>query len=142
MCALTIAGITVLPARSTRTAFAGTLTAPRSRTSVTRPFWTTREPRSSGARPALTMTRAFSKTVTVGDWPERTAPAASANTRRFICGESTATHPVRLKPDATYVVSAFRRTFSDTHIRQPGMLPKQRLRQRAGHESGDQRHDD
>jgi hypothetical protein len=49
-CALIIAGITVLPVRSTCAAPAGTATAPFRPTAVMRPFCTTKAPFSIGGR--------------------------------------------------------------------------------------------
>src|SRR5262245_61996090 len=58
-------GITVLPARFTRVAPAGTRTSPVRPTAVNRLPVTTKVAFSIGARPSPTMTRAPSKTVTL-----------------------------------------------------------------------------
>src|ERR1700687_4415196 len=56
MCTLFIAGMTVLPVRSTRVVPVGAVTAPLLPTAVMRPFWTTKAPLSIGAL-ASPMTR-------------------------------------------------------------------------------------
>src|SRR5713101_1402400 len=64
VCVSTIAGMTVLPVRSTRAAPAGTFTCPRLPTCVKRLFATMKAEFSMGAAPSPTMSRAPSNTVT------------------------------------------------------------------------------
>ena len=86
---LTIAGITVLPVRSTRAALAGALTEPRSPAAVTRPFCTHQDA-AFDRRPAGVHDHAgISKTVTVGRLAERTPSPVRRRKKRFM--RSTAT---------------------------------------------------
>ena len=85
VCVSMIAGITVLPARFTRVAPAGTRTSAALPTCTKRAPLTTNEAFSIGARPSPTMTRAPSKTVTpvAGACPRAvTDQAATAMTTR------------------------------------------------------------
>src|SRR5687767_15126409 len=94
-----IAGITVLPVRSTRRAPAGALTAVRGPTCVILPPSTTNAAFSMGARPSPTIRRAPSNTVapvddcvcpvTGAEWARRstpitTGPATTATRREAI----------------------------------------------------------
>ena len=77
-CKSTFAGITVLPARLTRVAPAGTCSWPCRPTAVNRLFWTMKTEFSMGALPSPVMSRAPSNTVTplpagVWVWTEHAA---------------------------------------------------------------------
>src|SRR6185295_6026615 len=77
--ALIIAGITVLPRRSTRDAADGVVIFPEGPTAVMRPFWTTKAP-DSMTLPSPISNRAPSKTTGAAasrDWDSRPAAAAS-----------------------------------------------------------------
>ena len=97
-----IAGITVLPARLTRIAPAGTFTSAARPTCTKRPPLTTMEAFSIGGRVSPTITRAPSKTVVLvaGDWPRAVTDHAALTTRtshlsRRIAVASTRANSIR-----------------------------------------------
>src|SRR5438034_7152412 len=83
VCVSMIAGITVLPARFTRVAPAGTRTSAALPTCTKRAPFTTNDAFSIGVRPSPTMTRAPSKTATpvAGACPRAVTDAAATATR-------------------------------------------------------------
>src|ERR1700735_385788 len=84
MCTLLNVGMTVLPVRSTRTAPAGALTAPRTPTAVIRPFSTTNAPFSMGALASPMISRAPSYRTALLAYP--TPASAQPRTVIFIIG--------------------------------------------------------
>src|SRR5436309_2021422 len=78
-CASTIAGITVLPVRSTRRAPAGTASAPLRPTAVMRLPSTTKAESSIGVPPSPVISRAPSNTVTAGACAAAGDDAAAAS---------------------------------------------------------------
>src|SRR5436190_198833 len=113
-----IVGMTVLPARFTRVAPAGTRTSAARPTAVKRLPVTTKVALSMGARPSPTMRRAPSKTVTVGACARIAAGAAAiaARTRSFARRMSPPILMISLRGAGPAVRDAERAIVSGAHL--------------------------
>src|SRR5262245_24998804 len=115
-CTLIIAGITVLPARSTRAAPAGALTSPCRPTEVMRPLSTTTALFSMTGLRSPGISRAPSNTTTrdVGVWLESEIDASSVTMNVDVLHIHASFAEVRLKADAT---ASRRNTPHHAHLR-------------------------